>query len=80
MRLTVKRLGDHSSSSQSDYSFTYLTARELARGDFVYPLKDAEAQLRQEYSGARAGNHKLISFVFSVRSILIDKDSLSVSF
>ena len=76
--LTVKRLGDP--NSQGDYSFTYLTARELARGDFVYPLKDAEAQLRQEYSAARTGNHKLISFVFSVRSILIDKDSLSVSF
>lgn len=76
--ITVKRLGD--SRNAGDYSFTYLTARELARGDFVYPLKDAEAQLRTEYSGVRAANHKLISFVFSVRSVMIDQNNLSVSF
>ena len=76
--ITVKRLGD--SRNAGDYSFTYLTARELARGDFVYPLKDAEAQLRTEYSTARAANHKLISFVFSVRSVMIDQNNLSVSF
>mgnify|MGYP003676537632 CR=1 FL=1 len=75
--LNVKKLGD--SKMMADYSFTYLTARELARGkDFVYPLKDAEAQLRTQYSGTRTANHRLISFVFSVRSIMIDKNQLSV--
>jgi len=75
--LNVKKLGD--AKNMADYSFTYLTARELARGkEFVYPLKDAEAQLRTEYSAVRAANHKLLSFVFSVRSIMIDNNSLSV--
>ena len=74
---TVKKLGN--SKNMADYSFTYLTARELARGkDFVFPLKDAEAQLRLEFSGARASNMKLTSYVFSVRSIMISKDNLSV--
>ena len=77
--LNVKKLGD--SKSMSDYSFTYVTARELARGkDFVYNLKDAEAQLRTEFSTVRTHNHRLISFVFSVRSIMIDKNQLSVVF
>ena len=62
-----------------DYTFTYLTARELARGEqFVYPLKDAEAQLRLEFSEARANNHKLISFVFSVRSVMVSDTKLAV--
>lgn len=75
--LNVKKLGD--SRNMNDYSFTYLTARELARGkDFVYPLKDTEPQLRTEYSAVRAQNHRLLSFVFSVRSIMVGNNSLSV--
>ena len=76
---TVKRLGDSRGGGQSDYNFTYVTARELARGkDFVYQLKDAEAELRTEYSAVRTANHRLISFVFSVRSIMIDDGSVSL--
>ena len=74
--LIVKRLGDMRMGS--DYTFTYLTARELARGSFVYPLKDSEAELRAEFSAARGGNSKLISFVFSVRSVMVDQNNLSV--
>lgn len=75
----VRRLGDSRGGSQADYSFTYITARELARGkDFVYQLKDAEAELRTEYSAVRANNHRLVSFVFSVRSIMIDDGSVSL--
>lgn len=76
---TVKRLGDSRGGGQSDYNFTYVTARELARGaDFVYELKDAEAELRTEYSGTRGSNHRIISFIFSVRSVMIDDGSVSV--
>lgn len=75
--LKVNKLGD--SALMGDYTFTYLTARELARGEqFVYPLKDAEAQLRLEFSEARATNHKLISFVFSVRSVMVSDTKLAV--
>ena len=76
---TVKRLGDSRGGGQSDYNFTYVTARELARGaDFVYELKDAEAELRTEYSETRASNHRVISFIFSVRSVMIDDGSVSL--
>lgn len=74
--LKVNKLG---ADNLADYSYTYLTARELARGEqFVYPLKDAEAQLRTEFSAVRTTNHKLISFVFSVRSVMVSDNKLSV--
>ena len=75
----VQRLGDSTRSEMCDYNLTYTTARELARGeDFVFSLKDAEGQLRLGFSGARAFNTKLISYVFSIRSIMISQNSLEV--
>ena len=75
----VKGFGDASAGSINDYSYTYLTSRELARGDdFVYNLKDSEAQVRLGFSGARTNNVKLETFVFSVRSIMVNKDNLSL--
>ena len=76
---TVKRLGDSKGGGQADYNFTYITARELARGkEFVYQLKDAEAELRSEYSAVRTRNHRLINFVFSVRSIMVEDGAVSL--
>ena len=75
----VQRLGDSTRSEMCDYNLTYTTARELARGeDFVFSLKDAEGQLRLGFSGARTFNTKLISYVFSIRSIMISQNSLEV--
>jgi len=75
----VKKLGDANNSNKSDYSYTHLTARELSRGkDFVYDLKNAEAQLRLGFSAGRAFNTKLVSWVFAVRSIMISNNALEV--
>ncbi len=75
----VQRLGDSAGSEMCDYNLTHTTARELARGqDFVFSLKDAEGQLRLGFSGARAFNTKLISYVFSIRSIMISQNALEV--
>lgn len=75
----VQKLGDTSGANACDYSFTYVTARELARGqDFVFSLKDAEGQLRMGFSDARTFNTKLISYIFSVRSIMISNNALEV--
>tara|TARA_R110001592_G_scaffold358285_2_gene662901 strand:- start:4891 stop:6471 length:1581 start_codon:yes stop_codon:yes gene_type:complete len=72
----VKAFGDASAGGINDYSYTYLTSRELARGeDFVYNLKDSEAQIRLGFSGARTNNVKVETFVFSVRSLMISKDA-----
>ena len=73
------RLANTDASNMQDYNFTYTTARELARGeDFVFSLKNAEAQLRLGFSGTRAFNTKCLSYVFSIRSIMINNNSLEL--
>tara|TARA_R110001632_G_scaffold9753_4_gene37044 strand:- start:11536 stop:13305 length:1770 start_codon:yes stop_codon:yes gene_type:complete len=83
----VKRLGECRAGNICDYTNTYLHARELARGEqFVYNLKDAEPQIRltfnkgrdQVIDGAAAGNVRMIHFVFSVKTIMINKDNLQL--
>ncbi len=83
----VKRLGECRAGNICDYTNTYLHARELARGEqFVYNLKDAEPQIRLTFSkgrdtavdGATAGNVRMIHFVFSVKTIMINKDNLQL--
>ncbi len=83
----VKRLGECRAGNICDYTNTYLHARELARGEqFVYNLKDAEPQIRLTFSngrdqasdGIQAGNVRMIHFVFSVKTIMINKDNLQL--
>ncbi len=86
--LTVKRLGECRAGNITDYTNTYLHARELARGEqFVYNLKDAEPQIRLTFSGDRTvapaggyavGNARMIHFVFSVKTIMVNKDNLQL--
>ena len=85
----VKRLGDCRAGGICDYTNTYLHARELARGEqFVYNLKDAEPQIRMGFSGDRTAaatggsyalnNCRIINWVFSVKTIMINKDNLQL--
>tara|TARA_R110002012_G_scaffold100089_1_gene238592 strand:- start:178 stop:777 length:600 start_codon:yes stop_codon:yes gene_type:complete len=86
----VKKLGECRAGNIADYTNTYLHARELARGEqFVYNLKDAEPQIRLGFSAQRdAGtpptgmylvkNARLIHFVFSVKTIMVNKDNLQL--
>ena len=85
----VKRLGDCRAGGICDYTNTYLHARELARGEqFVYNLKDAEPQIRLGFSADRQAastggsyalnNCRLINWVFSVKTIMINKDNLQL--
>ena len=86
----VKRLGECRAGNICDYTNTYLHARELARGEqFVYNLKDAEPQIRLTFSNDRGtsrtdsdnillGNMRVIHFVFSVKTIMINKDNLQL--
>jgi hypothetical protein len=86
--LEVKRLGDGRAGNLTDYTNSYLHARELARGDqFVYNLKDAEPQIRLTFSGERSvapnggtavGNCRVIHFVWSVKTIMVNKDNLQL--
>ena len=85
----VKRLGECRAGNICDYTNTYLHARELARGEqFVYNLKDAEPQIRLQFSNTReagnadgagaVGNMRVINFVFSVKTIMVNKDNLQL--
>ena len=86
----VKKLGECRAGNIADYTNTYLHARELARGEqFVYNLKDAEPQIRLGFSAQRDGGHptgfdysvknaRLIHFVFSVKTIMVNKDNLQL--
>jgi hypothetical protein len=72
----VVKFGD--ARDLADYTYTYVMCRELARGDFVYNLKNAKPEIRTEYSAVRANNYKIYTYVFSVRSIMIDNNAMSV--
>ena len=87
----VKRLGECRAGNIADYTNTYLHARELARGEqFVYNLKDAEPQIRLGFESGKSrtdanvdgsvavGNIRMIHFVFSVKTIMINKDNLQL--
>ena len=87
----VKRLGECRAGNIADYTNTYLHARELARGEqFVYNLKDAEPQIRLGFESGSSrstanvdgsvavGNIRMIHFVFSVKTIMINKDNLQL--
>ena len=86
--LDVKRLGDGRGGNLNDYTNSYLHARELARGDqFVYNLKDAEPQIRLGFSNERSvapnggtavGNCRMVHFVWSVKTIMVNKDNLQL--
>ena len=84
----VKKLGECRAGNIADYTNTYLHARELARGEqFVYNLKDAEPQIRLGFEKERsvqgvgmyaAKNIRIIHFVFSVKTIMVNKDNLQL--
>ena len=83
LNLPVKSLGCNEASSLDCYTNRYLHARELARGDSVFSLQNAEPQIRIGFSAIRGtdkrsnqiGNMKMNSFVFSKKVLHIDGDS-----
>ena len=76
----VKSLGASAGASLDCYTNKYLHARELARGNAVYNLQNAEPQIRLGFSGARTAdwtgdtftNLTMTTLVFSKRVINID--------
>jgi hypothetical protein len=62
-------LGTNEYGGLNDYSNTFLYARELARGMFVYNLQNAEPEVRLGFSGIRE-NCRTNTYVFS--KIIVD--------
>ena len=73
-----RSMGSSVAANLGKYSNTYSNARELARGDFVYDMLSAEAQMRLRFSGTRANNFTLNTFVWSKKIISITDAGLTV--
>jgi len=73
-----KNLGDSKGTNMADYTNTFLIARELARENMVYPLKNSEAELRMRFDTTRTFNSRIYNYVFSEKVINVSQDGLSV--
>ena len=65
-------LGQSDQHNLNNYTNTYLTARELARGQYFYDLSDAEPQLRLGFSGTRTDNLTINTYVWSKKIVVAD--------
>jgi len=78
-----KNLGSVKNCDLGLYTNRYLHARELARGDSVFNLQNAEPQIRIGFSaprgtdkyGAQIGNIRMKTFVFSKKILHIDGET-----
>lgn len=70
-------LGTNEFGGLNDYSNTFLYARELARGQFVYNLQNAEPEVRVGFSGIRE-NCRTNTYVFSKKIVDISAKGLAV--
>lgn len=70
-------LGTNEYGGLNDYSNTFLYARELARGQFVYNLQNAEPEVRLGFSAIR-NNCRTNTYVFSKKIVDISAKGLAV--
>ena len=70
--------GDAGGERLDYYINTFLSTRELARGSYVYSLRDAEPQLRLGFSAGRTNVIRVNSFVWSDKVIDISAQGLTV--
>ena len=83
INIPVKHLGSSEFADLGQYTNRYLHARELARGDSVFNLQNAEPQIRIGFSdgrgtdkyGQQISNVRMTSWVFSKKIIHIDGDT-----
>jgi hypothetical protein len=73
-----QNLGSGERGNLNDYSNTFLLARELARGDFVFDLRNSEPEIRLGFSAVRADVNRVNTFVFSRKVIDVSPQGLMV--
>ncbi len=71
-------LGNNEFSDLNGYTNTFLIARELARNGFVFDLRNAEPEIRLQFSGTRADVLRINTFVFSKRVIQTSAQGVQV--
>lgn len=72
-------LGDNSAGNLNNYTNSFVISRELARGDYVVDLRNAEPEIRLAMSGTRTFNIRVNSFVFSRKVVSIGASGVAVS-
>lgn len=80
---TPRNLGSAKNADLGEYTNRYMHARELARGNSVFNLQNAEPQIRIGFSQARntdansnpVGNLRMKTYVFSKKILHIDGDA-----
>lgn len=83
LNIPVKNLGCNEHASLDYYTNRYIHARELARGNSVFNLQNAEPQIRVGFSAPRGvdkinnqiGNVRMNSYVFSKKILHIDGET-----
>ncbi len=83
LNFAPKCLGSSKNADLGEYTNRYLHGRELARGDSVFNLQNAEPQIRLGFSAGRGdddngnavGNLRMKTFVFSKKILHIDGDA-----
>ncbi len=78
INVPCKNLGNADGANMADYTNTFLIARELARENMVYQLKNSEAELRTKYDNTRAFNCRIYTYVFSEKVVNVADSGLSV--
>jgi hypothetical protein len=73
-----RSMGSSVAANLGKYSNTYSNARELARGDFVFNMLDAEGQMRLRFSAGRANNFTMNTYVWSKKIVSITDAGLTV--
>tara|TARA_R100000426_G_scaffold21693_1_gene18652 strand:- start:9 stop:1844 length:1836 start_codon:yes stop_codon:yes gene_type:complete len=74
-----KNLGTTKGIELESYTNPYIHSRELARGDFVFNLRDAEPQIRTDYSADRGSvNTSIDTFVWSKKIINVSENGLQI--
>lgn len=73
-----RNLGDSKGANMADYTNTFLIARELARENMVYQLKNSEAELRTKFDDVRTFNCRVYTYVFSEKVVNVADSGLSV--
>jgi hypothetical protein len=71
-------LGSSSKHDLDGYTNPFMYGRQLAEGDFVVSLREAEPQLRMGFSGTRASPFRAHTYVYSTKIIMSSGSGLAI--
>ena len=74
----IKSNGEATAGNLEDTVNTSLISRELARGAFVFDLRNAEPELRLGFTGARTQNLKVNTYVWSKKVVSTSSSGVQV--